>query len=80
MRQGSEWIEWDANEEAVVIKLAVPHTADFWADKDCMNEISANTHCDCDTITLVISDNRHSFVDPVTTTRDIPGVGVMFPD
>jgi len=45
-----------------------------------MKEISANKHCDCDTITLVISVDRHTFVSPVTTTLDIPGVGVMFPD
>jgi hypothetical protein len=30
MHQGSDKIEWDANEEAVVIKLAVPHTADVF--------------------------------------------------
>jgi len=29
MHQASDKIEWDANEEAVVIKLAVPHTAYF---------------------------------------------------
>jgi hypothetical protein len=44
-----------------------------------MNEISANKHCECETIILVISVDRHIFVSPVTTTRDIPGVGVMFP-
>ena len=27
--QASDKLEWDANEEAVVTKLAVPHTADF---------------------------------------------------
>ena len=29
MHQANDKIEWDANEEAVVIKLAVPHTADI---------------------------------------------------
>jgi hypothetical protein len=77
--QASDKIEWDANEEAVVVKLAVSKQLTFWTDKDRMNEISANKHCDYDTITLVIGIDRHTFVSPVTITRDIPGVGVMFP-
>jgi len=41
--------------------------------------IRANEHCDCDTITLVISVNRPMFVSPVTTTtHDIPWVEVIF--
>jgi hypothetical protein len=80
LHQASDKIEWDANEEAVVIKLAVPKLLTFWADKDRMNEISANKHCDYDSITLVISVDRHTFVSPVTITRGTPGVGVMFPE
>jgi len=41
--------------------------------------IKANKNCDCDTITLVISVNRPTFVSPVTTTTlDIPWVEVIF--
>jgi hypothetical protein len=58
--------------EPVAIKCSMPYTADFGFGQ-MMKYISTNKHCDCGTITLVISVNRPTFVSPVTTTIcDVP--------
>jgi hypothetical protein len=73
---------WSANEETVVVKLAVPYTIDFvLVDKTRMNEINiGNKHVV--TVTPLFFSNlvsRPILMSSVTITGDVPYAGCTLP-